>query len=73
METSKLLNSAPASLAVNRLIAVDFRKVVCVFELKNGTLEGGSLRHGNANYHGLAPPGRRTTCNLHSITSRFLP
>ena len=38
METV-LLNSAPASLAVNRLIAVDFRKVVCVFELKNGTLK----------------------------------
>jgi hypothetical protein len=34
-----LLNSAPASLDSNRLIAVDFRKAVCVFELKNGTLK----------------------------------
>src|SRR6516164_3909142 len=38
METM-LLNSAPASLSANRLIAVDFRKDICVFELKNGTLK----------------------------------
>jgi hypothetical protein len=38
METM-LLNSAPASLDFNRLIAVDFRKAICVFELKNGGLK----------------------------------
>jgi hypothetical protein len=38
METM-LLNSAPASLTADRLVAVDFRKAVCVFQLKNGTLK----------------------------------
>jgi hypothetical protein len=38
METM-LLNSAPASLTADRLVAVDFRKAVCVFQLQNGSLK----------------------------------
>jgi predicted cobalt transporter CbtA len=38
METM-LLNSMPASLSAKRMVAVDFRKAVVVFETNDGTLK----------------------------------